>query len=85
MKEVDSASPKLFQAFKQNEVLQVKVEFNPSGKTPKTIELQGATIANLRSVQQGGKPVEEIELTYQKIEVTYSNGKKSYADDWEAR
>jgi type VI secretion system secreted protein Hcp len=85
VKEIDSASPKLFQAFKQNEFLQVKVEFNPNGKTPKTIELQGASIANLHNVRQGNREVEEVELTYQKIEVTYSNGKKSYADDWEAR
>ena len=85
LKEIDSASPKLLQALKQNEVLQVKLEFNPGGNTPKTIELQGATIANLQNVRQGNREVEQIELTYQKIEVTYSNGKKSYADDWEAR
>jgi type VI secretion system secreted protein Hcp len=85
LKEVDSASPKLWQALKQNEVLQVKLELNSSGKTVRTIELQGATIANIRKIQQGEKPVEEIELNYQKIEVTYRDGKKSYADDWEAR
>jgi type VI secretion system secreted protein Hcp len=85
LKEVDSTSPKFWQALRQNDVLQVRLEFNPNGKTPKTIELQGATIANLRNIQQGGKPVEEIEFKYEKIEVTYSDGKKSYADDWEAR
>jgi type VI secretion system secreted protein Hcp len=86
VKEKDSASPKLFQAFTLNEgELRVKLELNPSGKSPKTIELQDARITNIHNVRQGGKPAEEIELTYQKIEVTYSNGKKSYADDWEAR
>ena len=86
VKEKDSASPKLFQAFTLNEgELRVKLELNPSGKSPKTIELQDARITNIHNVRQGGKPAEEIELTYQKIEVTYSNGKKSYADDLEAR
>jgi len=82
VKEVDSASPKLFQAFKQNEVLQVKLEFNPGGKAPKTVELRGATVANLHTVRQGGKEVEEIEFRYEKIEVTHQNGQKSYSDDW---
>lgn len=85
VKEIDSASPKFWQAIRQNDVLQVRLEFNSNGKTPKTIELQGATIANVRNIQQGGKPAEEIEFRYEKIAVTYRDGKKSYADDWEAR
>jgi type VI secretion system secreted protein Hcp len=79
VKEVDSASPKLFQALKQNEVLNVKIEFSAGGKAPRTIELQGATIANLHTVRQG---VEEIEFRYEKIVVTHQNGQKSYSDDW---
>jgi type VI secretion system secreted protein Hcp len=85
VKEADAASPKLFQALRQNELLEVRLEFNPGGKTPKTIELQGATIANLQKVRQGNKDVEEIEFKYEKIVVTQQDGKKSYADDWEAR
>ena len=85
VKEADSASPKLFQALRQNEVLEVRLEFNPGEKTPKMIELQGATIANLQKVRQGDKDVEEIEFRYERIVVTQQDGKKSYADDWEAR
>jgi type VI secretion system secreted protein Hcp len=83
VKEIDSASPKFWQALRQNDVLQVKLEFDPNAKTPKTIELQGATIADLRSRRQGAKEVEEIDFRYEKLEVTHRDGRKSNADDWE--
>ena len=82
VKEIDSTSPKLLQALRQNEVLEVKLEFTPGGKAPKAISLQGATITNLQRVRQGGKDVEEIEFRYEKIEITHQNGQKSYSDDW---
>ena len=82
LKEVDAASPKLLRALQQNEALQVKIELNPGGKAPQTVELRDAHIAHLQKVKRGSTEVEEIEFTYQKIEVTHRDGRKSYTDDW---
>jgi type VI secretion system secreted protein Hcp len=82
VKEVDSASPKFFRALQTKEVLQVKLEFNAAGKAPKTVNLSDARIVNIRKARQRGREVEQIEIIYQKIELTFPGGKKAYTDDW---
>jgi type VI secretion system secreted protein Hcp len=82
VKEVDAASPKLTQALQRREVLQVTIEFNPAGRTPEKMELTNAVIVNIHTVRQGAKEAEEIELEYQKIEWTFTGGKKTLSDDW---
>jgi type VI secretion system secreted protein Hcp len=82
VKEVDAASPKLFRALQTNELLQVELEFNAAGKAPKTVNLGEARIVSIRKARQGAREVEHIQFVYQKIEVTFRDGRKSYADDW---
>jgi type VI secretion system secreted protein Hcp len=82
VKEVDSASPKFFRALQTREVLHVEREFNAAGKAPKIVNLSDARIVNIRKARQGGKEVEQIEIIYQKIELTFPDGKKAYTDDW---
>jgi type VI secretion system secreted protein Hcp len=80
-KEVDSASPKLFQASASNEVLsQVVIAFQGSGAgdAAQKIVLTNATILSIR---KAGK-TEQITLDYQVIEVTYAKGGKTAMDDW---
>lgn len=85
VKEVDKASPMLFQAMSSNEVFQVSIVF-PAGsakteKAAQKIDLGDAVITNVSKV--GGS--ERITFTYQKIEVTYMNGNKSAQDAWDAK
>jgi|SRR5215472_1182106 len=82
VKELDAASPKLFRALQSNEILQVELEFNPAGKAPKTINLTDARILKIRKARQGAREVEQIDFVYQKIEVTFRDGRKSFTDDW---
>lgn len=82
VKEIDAASPKLFRALQTNELLQVEVEFNPAGKAPKTVNLSDARILKIRKARQGAREVEQIDFVYQKIEVTFRDGRKSFTDDW---
>lgn len=82
VKEIDAASPKLMQALKTHELLQVMIEFHPQAKSPERLNLTNATVANFRTVKQGNKEVEEIELIYEKIEWTFAGGKKTVSDDW---
>jgi type VI secretion system secreted protein Hcp len=86
MKEIDKASPMLFQALSSNEVLTNVVIVFPGGssrteKGAQKIDLGDAVITNIQKVGTG----ERITLTYQKIEVTYMNGNKSAQDAWDAK
>jgi type VI secretion system secreted protein Hcp len=86
-KTVDSASPKLFQAMKTNEVLSnVTIEFEGAagagaGKAARMIELKDAVISNIRVT---GKS-EAITIDYETVQVTYMNGNKSATDAWDAK
>jgi type VI secretion system Hcp family effector len=85
VKEVDKASPMLFQALNSNEVFKVTIVF-PAGsakteKAAQTIDLSDAVITNVSKVGSS----ERITFTYQKIEVTYMNGNKSAQDAWDAK
>jgi type VI secretion system secreted protein Hcp len=80
-KEVDAASPKLFQASDSHEVLsQVVIGFQGGGAadTAQKIVLTNATILSIR---KAGK-TEQITLDYQAIDVTYAKGGKTATDDW---
>jgi type VI secretion system secreted protein Hcp len=84
-KEVDSASPKLFQASASHQSLgQVVITFQGSGggagKAAQKIVLTNATIL---SVRKAGN-TEQITLDYQTIEVTWTDGGKTATDDWSA-
>jgi type VI secretion system secreted protein Hcp len=97
LKEIDAASPQIFTALVDNEVLTEVVfeflKFSPSGM--ETVEfkvtLTNAGVALFRQTvrigQQGGpvvdsRPLEEVSLTFQKIELDYLLGNTEASDDW---
>ncbi|HEV2946262.1 MAG TPA: type VI secretion system tube protein TssD [Gemmataceae bacterium] len=99
VKEWGAASPQLFQACATNETIKsVLFEFIKSGSDGKevvyqTIKLTNATVSRLRQyTEQNAKheesadthELEEVELTFQKIEMENKPGKTSAADDWNA-
>jgi type VI secretion system secreted protein Hcp len=81
-KEIDKASPNLFQALSTNEVLSdVEITFTGGAggaKTAQRIVLTNATIVSDRKA--GGN--EQITFDYQSIEVTWTDGGKTASDDW---
>lgn len=90
VKEVDAASPQYFQAFNKHEALsEVVIEFNVRGKSPEKLTLNNAMITGIRRTPRssaggaGKNETEEITFTYQKIEWTWTGGKKTFNDDWQ--
>jgi type VI secretion system secreted protein Hcp len=96
-KEWDAASPQLFQALVANEVLKsVLFEFirtAPDGREEVhfKVKLTNASIASMKSyldlTDRSGDPydaheLEDVELTFQKIELENVGGKTSAVDDW---
>ncbi|HTU03780.1 MAG TPA: type VI secretion system tube protein TssD [Candidatus Sulfotelmatobacter sp.] len=96
-KEVGAASPQLFQAAVTNEVLKsVVFEFmksSPEGKevVDHSVTLTNAVICSFRDSvqigQQGGpvvdsRELEEISLSFQKIEMVNVTGGTQAVDDW---
>ena len=83
-KEVDAAAPRFATALATNETLKtVTIVFaggTGGAKTAKKIVLTNAIIS---SVRKSGRN-EQITFEYQAIEVTWTNGGKTAADDWEA-
>jgi len=86
-----AASPQFLTACATNEVLsEVAFEFmktSPSGEeyVYKSITLSDATIAGVvRFTGQPGAPqeLEEISMTFRKIELTDTDSKLSFSDDW---
>ena len=85
VREIDRASPKLFQALSTNEVLsEVVITFNGATGSAKTAQKIVLTNAVILSVRKSGGNNEMITLDYQTIEVTYAKGGKTAMDDWEA-
>jgi type VI secretion system secreted protein Hcp len=85
-KEVDQASPLLFQAMTTHEMLSnVTIVFAGSGsgagKVAQKIVLTDATITNIRKVGNS----EQITFDYPTIEVTWVSGGKTATDDWLAQ
>lgn len=84
-REVDAASPKLFQAMNTHEPLNdVMIVFRTSGggagKVAKTINLKNAMIT---AVRVSGR-TETITIEYDTVQVTWVDGGKTATDDWEA-
>jgi type VI secretion system secreted protein Hcp len=97
-KEVDKASPLLFNALCNNESFTTwELQFwqpNPSGveKQHYTVKLENATIARIETIMPNNKhpeltkfaEYEEVSFCYQKIEWTWMDGGITAEDDWEA-
>jgi type VI secretion system Hcp family effector len=95
-KEWGPASPQLLTAMATNEVLQsVDFEFvrsNPQGKEYvfETVKLTQATITSFRQylgVPGAGdpadpRPLEDVSLTFRKIEIMNNEAKTTFSDDW---
>lgn len=98
-KEWGAASPQILSAASTNEVLPlVEFEFlrsNPQGMESvfETVTLTNATISAFKQYvgfPDAGEPpnphpLEDVSFTFQKIEVTNSEGKTTAVDDWSAR
>jgi type VI secretion system secreted protein Hcp len=92
IKEVDKATPQLYAALANNEVLtDVTLTFyRPSMKAAGaggvqwfTIKLTNASIAGMKSrVDDKGQVLEELSLVYQKIIWTYTDGGVTHEDSW---
>ena len=82
-KEIDKASPMIFQALSTNEVLsEVVINFNGASGGPKTAQKIVLTDATILSVRKAGGN-EIIALDYQAINVTWTDGGKTASDDWQ--
>ncbi len=96
-KEIDAASPEIFTALVDYEVLTEVVfeflKFSPSGMemVEYKVTLTNAGVASFRQTvrigQQGGpvvdsRPLEEVSLVFQKIELDFLPGKTEASDDW---
>jgi type VI secretion system secreted protein Hcp len=96
VKEWGAASPQIFQALTTNEVLKtVLFEFiatneNGEEEVVDTISLTNATVSRMRrhlDVDVGQptadlNPLDEVSLTYTKIEIENKRGKTMAADEW---
>jgi len=83
-KEIDAASPKFQTALVNNETLKtVTITFQGGSGGEKTAQRIVLTNATILSVRKAGRN-EVITLDYQAIEVTWTNGGKTMADDWNA-
>ena len=90
------SSPELFEAIATNEVLKtVLIEFSHSNaggglEVYYTVKLTNASISSIRQYTEESKigmtmQLEEVSLTFQKIEVQHLGAKTTGADDWSAR
>jgi type VI secretion system secreted protein Hcp len=86
-KEVDAATPQLFQALSTHErlplvALNIQSQGTGAGagklKVAERVELRNATITSVRKVGR----LEEITFAYEAITVSWSDGSKSANDDW---
>jgi type VI secretion system secreted protein Hcp len=96
-KEVGAASPQLFQALVQNEALKtVLFEFvrtTASGEEQVyfTIKLTGGNVAHvatsfdatIRGTRVDGHQLQEVDLTFDKIEVEETTAKTTSSDNWD--
>ena len=88
-----AASPQIFQAAVQNEVLKsVLFEFVATDKAGKehvfqTVKLTNATVSDVRRSLDEHSPeaahgYDQVSLVFQKIEIADNDGKTMAADDW---
>lgn len=83
-KQVDSASPKLFEAVSSGKhFATVQVAYvNARGQVIKRVEMSDVMLAVRKA---GGSQMEEVQFTFQKITLQDSNGKTTATDDWLSR
>jgi type VI secretion system secreted protein Hcp len=96
-KQWDASSPQLFQALVTNEVLKsvlfefVKTNLQGEEFVYHTIKLTNGTVSNIKSyldlTDASGDPydaheLEDVSLTFQKIEIENREGKTTAVDDW---
>jgi type VI secretion system secreted protein Hcp len=93
-KEVDSATPLLFNTLCNNENIYrlLNIHFaqtNPQGAEEPyfSIKLTNAMVTGVERIRPGRKgkdtnELEEIEFTFAKIEITWAGGGKTARDDW---
>ncbi|HKN20483.1 MAG TPA: type VI secretion system tube protein TssD [Terracidiphilus sp.] len=85
VREVDAASPKFATALVNNETMRtVTITFQGGSRGEKTAQRIVLTNATILSVRKAGGDKEQITFDYQKIEVTWTDGGKTMADDWNA-
>jgi type VI secretion system secreted protein Hcp len=86
-KEWGAASPQLFQAAATNEILKnVAFDFHQGGNGKPaeifyTIKLTNASIVSIRQYEDHGKYLEDIALTFAKIEVEHRPSRTTASDD----
>jgi type VI secretion system secreted protein Hcp len=97
-KEWGAASPQIFQAIATNESLPlVEFEFlrtDPRGLETviETVTLTNATVSGFKQYigfpdpgeQPSNRQLEDVSFTFQKIEITSTEGKTTAVDDWSA-
>jgi type VI secretion system secreted protein Hcp len=95
-KEWDASSPQIFEAVSSNEVLSlVEFDFVRAGaggqdEVYETIKLTNATISAVKRYMgfpDAGEPpdprqLEDVSLTFSKIEISNNDGKTVFMDDW---
>ena len=98
-KEVDPASPQLFQALVTNETLSSVIEITKAGKVGKpnyTLNLTGGHVLGIKHLPTTPKGTnhlqghdkweeEEISLTFREIVVTWNDGGIGMKDDWTSK
>ncbi|HKV05378.1 MAG TPA: type VI secretion system tube protein TssD [Candidatus Acidoferrales bacterium] len=95
-KQWDASSPQIFQAAATGETLSlvqfdfVRTALDGRENVYETIKLTDAIISSVKDYigypqhgeQSDTHELEEVEITFQKIEVTYNDGKSTFMDDW---
>ena len=83
-REIDAASPKLFQALSTNESLNdVTIVFHTTGGGAGKVQTINLKNARVTAVRVSGR-TETITIEYDTVFVTWTDGGKTATDDWEA-
>ena len=90
-KEVDQASPSLYQAMLSKKPLECQIELYKTGHTRPnySLQLSGGVVSGIRhgsstAKGRGSFEYEEVNFVFQQIEVTWNDGGISAKDDWNA-
>ena len=98
-KRIDKASPLLFKAMVENQVIEGKFKFfrpNPTGDGTTeqffTVEIKKGRISGYKNyvpdtiepASSTDPPLEEIQFVFHTISMTYTNGGVTHEDTWDA-
>lgn len=79
-KTLDKASPKLMQAMQSGRrIPSAQLDIAKSGAPAMRYNFQNVIISSYRTTGQGGKPVEQFTINFEKVEVTRSGGQATPA------